>query len=124
MDKGEQMKRAPLTALSLVALAVGVVPPLGAGDAVESKGRVAFDENKCVMCHGVTAEDLKPKAKSPKMLGPDLSGFTSEIEFPRMAAFLRGEETVKGARHRKPFKGTDEELQAILDWLGSLEVQE
>ena len=27
-------------------------------------------------------------------------------------------------QHKKDFKGTDEELQAILDWLGSLEAQE
>ena len=28
-----------------------------------------------------------------------------------------------GSTHSKPFKGTDEELQTILDWLGSLEAQ-
>jgi mono/diheme cytochrome c family protein len=120
---GTTMKRNLLTALTLAVIASTATPLLLAEDASEINGRAVFNESKCVMCHGVVAEDLKAMAKSEKMLGPDLSGFKSDMEFAKVAAFMRGEIALEGAKHKKPFKGTDEELQAILDWLGSLEAQ-
>ena len=117
------MKKNLLTALTLAVVALAATSLLLAEEGGEINGRAAFDESKCVMCHGVAAEDLKAKAKSEKMLGPDLSGFKSDMEFAKMAAFMRGEIAIEGSKHKKPFKGTDEELQAIIDWLGSLEAQ-
>ena len=118
------MKKATVAVLAIAILALTATPIVFAEEDNEKEGRAAFDANKCVMCHGVAAEDLKPKAKSEKMLGPDLSGFKSEVELPKMLAYMRGESAIDGAKHKKPFKGTDEELQAIFDWLGSLEAQE
>jgi len=118
------MKKATFAVVAIAALALSTAPLVLAEEDKKIEGRIAFDENKCLMCHGVAAEDLKPKAKSEKMLGPDLSGFKSETELPKTAAYMRGEIAIEGAKHKKPFKGTDEELQAIIDWLGSLEAQE
>jgi len=118
------MKKATFIVLAMAALALSVAPGVFAEEGSKTEGRAAFDEHKCLMCHGVAAQDLKPKAKSEKMLGPDLSGFKSDVEFPKMVAYMRGESAIDGAKHKKPFKGTDEELQAIIDWLGSLEAQE
>ena len=57
------------------------------------------------------------------MAGGDLGG-KLEAEFEELAAYLRKEGELDGKTHKKGFKGTDEELQTILDWLGSLEAQE
>jgi mono/diheme cytochrome c family protein len=118
------MKESVFRTGGIVALALTVAPLLMAAEGNDIDGKAEFGEQKCLMCHGVAAEDLKPKARSEKMLGPDLSGFRSKMAFSKMAAFLRGEIQVDGAKHRKPFKGTDEELQAIIDWLGSLEIKQ
>ena len=93
----------------------------GSDTAEKKAGEIKFGEHKCVMCHGVKAANLAPKTKSARMKGPDLSGFKTKLEMSELSSFVRGETPIDGSRHRKPFKGTDEELQAILDWLGSLE---
>ena len=117
------MKTQVLSTLGVALLALAMVPLASAAGEPEIDGKAKFLEYKCLMCHGVAAEGLKAKAKVEKMKGPDLSGFKSEVEFARLASFLRGEIAVDGRKHTKPFKGSDEELQAIIDWLGSLEVQ-
>ncbi len=49
--------------------------------------------------------------------GPEVEGFA----MPSIGRDPFGTFTTRS--HSKPFKGTDEELQAILDWLGSLAAQ-
>lgn len=89
--------------------------------AEELDGKALFVEtHKCNMCHAVPAAEIESKTKSESMKGGDLGG-EIEAEFDKLAAFMRGEAELDGAKHKKPFKGSDEELQAIIDWLGSLE---
>ncbi len=79
---------------------------------------------KCNMCHGVAAVGIEAKTTSEKMKGIDLSGYKTDKELAEIAAYARKEADLDGKTHKKGFKGTDEELQTILDWLGSLEAQE
>jgi hypothetical protein len=37
-----------------------------------------------------------------------------------MVKFLKKIEKLEGRKHKKKFKGSDEDLQAISDWLGTL----
>ncbi|MDH3744822.1 MAG: hypothetical protein OES47_06955 [Acidobacteriota bacterium] len=101
--------------------------PLAAGEETKvepAKAKALFvDTHKCNMCHGVPAAEIEAKTKSEKMKGPELGG-KIEVEFAKIAAYLRKEADLDGESHSKGFKGTDEELQAIIDWLGSLEAQE
>ena len=91
-----------------------------AQDEESMDGRALFtDTHKCNMCHGVEADDIEPTTESEEKKGPDLSGFTPENGLSILAEFLRDEE-----EHKEPFKGTDEELQTIIDWLGSLDTEE
>ena len=93
-------------------------------DGEEAAGRALFvDTHKCSMCHAVPAAGIEAKTKSASMKGADLGG-KLEVEIEKLAAYLRKEAELDGKAHKKAFKGTDEELQAILDWLGSLEAQE
>ena len=105
----------------LIVVASGLWP--AAARAEDPPGKTAFLAHKCNLCHAVPAAEIVAKTKSEKMKGADLGGKV-EGELADIAAFLRKETEREGEAHKKPFKGTDEELQAIVDWLGSLEAQE
>jgi len=102
---------------------VALLMAAGAEDE-DPQGKVLFVEKyKCNLCHDVMSAKIETTTKSETMKGPDLSGYSSKYKFPELAAFVRKEADLDGDSHKKPFKGTDEELQAIVDWLGSLEAQ-
>ena len=82
------------------------------------------EEYNCNECHGVKATHVKMLTKKKTDMGSDLSGFKSKNTFAEISAYVKKEANMDGKSHKKPFKGTDEELQTILDWLGSLEAQE
>ena len=109
----------PMTLITVLALFL--LPAAAFGEEAEMDGKALFtDTHKCNMCHGVPAAEIEAKTKNEKMKGGDLGG-KIETEFADLAAYVRKEAELDGKTHKKPFKGTDEELQAILDWLGTLE---
>lgn len=100
---------------------LGFVPGTAAADQADTAaGEALFEAQKCNTCHAVAAAEIEAKVKSPKMLGPDLSGYEVE-DAEALAAYLRRETKIDGEAHKREFKGTDEELQAICRWLESLE---
>ena len=99
-----------------------VAPPAANGEELDGKA-LFTDTHKCNMCHGVPAAEIEAKTKNEKMKGGDLGG-KIEGELAEIAAYVRKETELDGKTHKKPFKGTDEELQAIIDWLASLEAPE
>lgn len=93
------------------------------------KGKILFKAYSCNQCHAVSAVGMEALTKVKKEKGSDLSGFKSEsaVTIDHFKTVMHkdmsdwdkaSQELIKG------FKGTDEELQTILDWLGSLEAQE
>ena len=113
-----------LSAVAAMALAMALLSPATSVAAEDLDGQALFvTTHKCNMCHSVPAAEIESKTKSEKMKGPDLGGKV-EVPIEKLAAFMRNEAEIDGKSHKKPFKGTDEELQAIIDWLGSLEAQE
>jgi mono/diheme cytochrome c family protein len=99
--------------LGLFALAILV---FGVGTADAADGKEVFLAQKCNLCHTVSSADIEATTKSDKMLGPDLSAV--EAHDPAwLAKYLKQEETRDGEKHKKAFKGTDEELQALIAWL-------
>jgi mono/diheme cytochrome c family protein len=86
-------------------------------------GQQTFVDAKCATCHSVAAVGIEAKVKSEKMRGTDLSGYTAEDPAAVMA-FLRKEAQMDGEDHKKEIKASDEELQAIFDWLATLEPAE
>jgi len=81
------------------------------------KGQQIFEEWKCALCHSVSTVDIKAKITSGESAGPDLVDLADSYETDWIIKFVRGEVTKEGHTHKKPFKGSDEELQAIVDWL-------
>ncbi len=120
-----RMVRALTVALGVLIAAGGCMLSANAGEAAaDLDGKVLFtDTYNCNMCHSVAAAGVDAKAKSDAMKGPDLAGRVGG-EFLTIAKYVRKEADKDGKSHKKEFKGTDEELQAIIDWLGSLEAQE
>lgn len=112
------MKRMVLVALSLV---FGGAAAGGAEEQPSAAldGRELFVEtHKCALCHSVPGAGIEAKTKSDKLKGPDLGGPLPEaLDLARVGAYLRKQAKRDGEEHKREFKGSDEELQALVDWL-------
>lgn len=86
-------------------------------------GKEQFMSGGCNTCHAVASADIAAKTTSEKMFGGDLGGYETD-DLEALAQYVRKQTEMDGKSHKKEFKGTDEELQAIVDWLGSLEAAE
>ncbi len=80
-------------------------------------GKAIFLAQKCNLCHSVSSADITQT--SAKMKAPDLTGKVTAAEVPKLIRFVRKLEPggEKKKNHSKEFKGTDEEIQAVMDWL-------
>ncbi|MEM9556903.1 MAG: c-type cytochrome [Acidobacteriota bacterium] len=117
-------RRPSLSSLLLLAaglaLCVGSIVPAAAD---EAPGQVLFVAEKCNTCHGVAAVSIEAKIKSPRMAGPDLSGYTTD-DPTTVIAYLRKEAELDGVMHKRETKASDEDLQTMLDWLAGLAAPE
>jgi len=104
-----------LAATLVLGMASGVQSVAGEEGAADD-GQAIFLAQKCNMCHGVPAASIEAKAKVEKLKGPDLPTATPR-EAEWVAQFLRKQVQLDGKDHKKEYKGTDEELQTMLDWL-------
>lgn len=111
----------PWIGAGLVITMAATLGPPGAVAEEESAGRTTFMDAKCNLCHAVPAADIAAKTTSEKLRGPELGGPLPEgTTLEEMAAYLRKQAPRDGEEHKKEFKGTDEELQSIFDWLAEL----
>jgi mono/diheme cytochrome c family protein len=134
------MKKLLIIALAVSVFCVLLAAPALADEAkkadvkkpVMPAGQKVFTESKCQMCHTVytagvgepPAEDAKQEDEEETAGPPDLSltgaGKTAEW----MSLFLQKKETLHDKKHMKMFKGSDEELTALVDWLLTLKPAE
>ena len=106
-----------IAALGLAVLALAAVSATAEEEMAPSPGHAAFETLKCNMCHSVSTAGIESKTKSEKMFGGDLVGLGEEWDAAKLATYLNQELEVDGEKHKKEFKGSDEELQALVDWL-------
>ena len=110
-----------LAAASLAALVLVMIPAQLPAEG-ESEAQTLFvDTHKCSMCHSIASAGVE--RKSDKMKGSDLGGYSTD-DAAALGKYLRKEEQRDGEDHKRSYKGTDEELQTILDWLATLEAAE
>jgi mono/diheme cytochrome c family protein len=102
-----------LGALALLTLLVVAVAPTATAD----DGKDAFLGQKCNLCHSVETAGIEAKTKSEKLFGGDLSDVTERHEEEWIRQFIKREVQKDGADHKREFTGSDEELQAMIDWL-------
>jgi mono/diheme cytochrome c family protein len=119
------MKPAPALAAALLLLAaplavalffsVAAAPAVAAAAAPD--GKAIFLAQKCNLCHTVSAAGIERQTKSDKVAGPDLTTATAKHDKAFLEKFLLKQETIDGKKHGKEWKGTPQELDAVIDWL-------
>ena len=102
-----------------VALALAALTMVAVAATAEeaSDGKQEYVDQKCNMCHGVSTVGIEAKTTSDKMKGPDLVDLAEEWSGKSLVEYMKREADKDGKQHKKEFKGSDEELQAIVDWL-------
>jgi mono/diheme cytochrome c family protein len=98
--------------------------------AEDSAGLKLFKQNKCAQCHSIDALKIS-KVKSDddeeavldengkKIDPPDLSGVGKDHDAAWFAKWLKKEVEVEGHKHKKKFKGSEDDLKVITEWLAS-----
>lgn len=84
----------------------------------DAPGKKVFLDAKCNTCHAVQAVGIE--AKSKKKENPDLSGVGSKVKVDFMKKYLTKQEKLNDKNHPAAFKGSDEDLAKMVNWLGSL----
>mgnify|MGYP003502402314 FL=1 len=85
-------------------------------DEKSDDGKKVFVDNKCNMCHTVTSAGIESK----KSDAVDLStvGKDRTVEF--LTKYLKKEAKLNDKDHKSSFKGTDEDLAKLVEWLSTL----
>ncbi len=76
------------------------------------EGKKIYGEMKCSMCHKIDGVGGK--------IGPELSGVGSRKDAEWIKGFLKDPKSVIPDTKQPPFKGTDEQLDAVVAYLMSL----
>ncbi len=84
-------------------------------------GKQAFIDGSCGRCHSIESEDIHASVKSESMKGPDLGELDPPRDASWISAYLKRDVKLHDKAHRSPWRGTDEELKAIADWLAARE---
>ncbi len=92
-------------------------------------GQKIFTENKCTQCHSIdslkiakvkSADDEEVKDENGKKLEPpDLSGIGKDHDAAWFTKWLKKEQEVDGHKHKKKFKGSEDELKTLTEWIVS-----
>jgi len=96
----------------------------------EKSGKELFLEKKCNKCHSIDSEKIAKKeepAEEGEEAGgeeekpPDLSGIGKKQNADWLTKWMKKEvKNDDGKKHKGKFKGTDDELKAIVDYLAGL----
>ena len=90
--------------------------PQHAAPVADDDGKEAFEKN-CAECHGVKVAEIEATTKDEKLKGPDLVDLGERFEAEWIVKYVKKEADKDGKAHKKKFKGSDEELQVLVDWL-------
>jgi len=127
----------PVAVLSILCLAL-VLPALAeesnkddATPDTTPAGQQVFVAQKCQMCHTVYSAGIgEPPAKDAKKDEeeaegpPDLSLAGTDRTAEWLSLFLQKKEALNEKKHMMKFKGTDEELTALANWILTLKAVE
>jgi len=82
-------------------------------------GKKIFVEAKCTSCHTVTSMEIT----STKNEAIDLSNVGALKDAQLMKSYLLKEAKINDKEHKMKFKGTDEELNGLVNWLLTLKTE-
>jgi mono/diheme cytochrome c family protein len=87
---------------------------------VAAAGKQVFLDQRCSTCHSVSTAGIEAKVASGPTAGGDLAGVGERRDRAAIEAIVRQEQTVgDGKKHPKGFTGSQEELEALIDWLAA-----
>jgi cytochrome c peroxidase len=98
----------------LVAFSLIVAQKNFAQEEKKNNGLKLFTESKCTSCHSLESAGIK---KKPNQKPPDLSNAASLGTPEFIGKYLQKTETKNGRKHLMLFKGSDEELKTLTEWL-------
>lgn len=91
----------------------------GSSYAADNPGKALFEKSKCNTCHSVESQGIAAARGEDK--APDMSNAAALIPSAEWAKkFVLREEEKDGKKHRKPYKGTEKDLEQIIAWLMTL----
>jgi cbb3-type cytochrome oxidase cytochrome c subunit len=79
-------------------------------------GRDVYVANGCDRCHAVVSRDIALKSKG-KARGSDLGNVGATRDADWLQRFLKREILLEPQRHMVKWKGSDDELKTLIDWL-------
>jgi cytochrome c553 len=82
-------------------------------------GRQIFIDSKCNNCHTVTSNEIISKKDD----AVDLSNAGNTGDAQLLKSYLIKEAKINDKDHKIKFKGSDEELNALAEWLASLKTK-
>lgn len=88
-----------------------------AAPALIAKGEKVYAEKNCALCHVIKG---KGGTVGPMARGPDLSTVGAQRNAQWLKAFMQEPKAVNPKAKMMAFKGTEEELEALVAYLGSL----
>jgi len=83
----------------------------------EPAGKKVFLDSKCNTCHAIQVAKIETKSKKP---APDLSAVGSKHKADFIKKYITKQEKVNDKAHPTQFKGSDDDLKKVAEWLGSL----
>lgn len=86
---------------------------------VGDEGKQLFIDQKCNMCHTVEVVNIESRKKD----ATDLSIIGDNYDADLLAKYLLKEEKIDDEIHKSVWKGTDDDLKKISEWLASLKSQ-
>lgn len=109
-----------LTYLSIIIAIValyGFAFTLSSND--DPAGKKIFVDQKCNMCHTVKSVGIESK----KSDATDLSNVGAQLKSDEITKYLKKEMKLNGKDHKTAFKGSDEELKKLVEWLATLKTE-
>ena len=82
----------------------------------DDDGKKVFVDSKCNMCHTVKSAGIESKKSDATDLSTVGKDKTSEF----LMKYLKKETKVNDKDHKASFKGSDDELKKLVDWLLTL----
>lgn len=112
------MKKLTASVLSLIVVFVISLSITNTAQGEEGlNGKDVYLDKKCQQCHAIESEGIEAKIKDKY---PDLSTMTDGVDAELLKKYLLKEEKINGKNHLMKFNGSDEELDAVVNWLLSL----
>ena len=107
--------------LVLAVSAIVLLSPSVTASAQEA-GKAAYIDTGCARCHSVATEGIEATA-SERMRGRDLGTLGTEAgrDAGWVIAVVKQDEELDDGPHRARFRGSDEQLTALAEWLVDLE---